>query len=158
MRANPERRTGLVFHSPALRKLIFDKLAVRGVLTAIRNSVVPPGERSPESATPGARTYGRLSLQAPVSLMPAAVADGQVAIPAGNPISARTHDISLGGFGLVHATPLPGRHAVMLFSAVAPIGLVVEVTRSYPDGTDSWLSGARILGLVQCGEVPTEIA
>ncbi len=137
-----------VYHSPASRPLISDELAIRGVVTAIRNSLVPPGERQPSSPMPGARSGSRLSLHAPVSLMAAAIGDGRVAILDESPISAEARDISLGGIGLVHSTPLPGRYAAVLCSTVAPIGLVVEVTHSCPDVEGCWQSGARILGLI----------
>ena len=147
-----------MFHSPASRRLISDEFAVRGAVTAIRNSLAPPGERRPSSLTPGARTYGRLRIQAPVSLMPVVVSDRRVAILDESPISARTRDVSLGGIGLVHSMPFPGRYAVVVFRAGAPIWLVVEVTRSCPTQEEAWLSGARILGLIESsGEAPTGI-
>lgn len=137
-----------MFHALQSRRLVSDQLAVRGAVTAIRNSLVQPGERLPSSPMPGARTYGRLNLQASVWLMPVLVGDRRVAILDGSPISARACNVSLEGIGLVHPTPLPGRYAAALFSAVAPICLVVELTRSRLDGEDSWNSGARILGLI----------
>jgi hypothetical protein len=85
------------------------------------------------------------------------VGDSRVAIREGSPISARTRDLSLGGFGVVHSMPFPGRYAVVVFSAGVPIWLVVELTRSCPEGEESWMSGARILGLIESGEAPTAI-
>ena len=157
MRAGLARRIVLLFHSPASRRLISDEVAVRGAVTAIRNLLLPPGKRRPSSLTPGTRTYGRLSIQAAVSLLPAVVGDSRVAILDESPISARTRDVSLGGIGLVHSRRFPGRHAIVVFSAATPIWLVVGLIRSCPEGDDAWLSATRILGLIQSGEAPTGI-
>jgi hypothetical protein len=129
-------------------------LAVRGAVTLIRNSLLPPGKRLPSSPNPGARTHGRLRIEVPVSIMPAAVGDNRVAITSECPISARTCDLSLGGIGLVHSTPLPCRYAVIAFSAGAPVWLVVELVRSSLQGQDAWVSGARIVGVIKSGEAP----
>jgi hypothetical protein len=146
-----------LFHSPASQQLISDEIAVRGAVTAIRNSLVPPSERRPSSLTLGTRTYGRLSIQAAVSLLPAVVGDSRVAILDESPISARTRDVSLGGIGLVHSMRFPGRYAIVVFSAEAPIWFVVGLLRSCPEGDEAWLSATRILGLIESAEAPTGI-
>lgn len=146
-----------MFDSRVSRPLISDELAVRDAVTAIRNSLLPPNERQPSSPEPGRRTYGRLVVEAPVFLVPVVIGDRRVTLLDGGPISARTRDLSLRSIGFVHTVPLTARYAAVGFSTGARNWVVVEVTRSWPTGKDSWFSGAKILGLIEAGEAATAV-
>jgi hypothetical protein len=153
------RDRGLSIGVAPLRHLISDRFAIRGAITAIRDAFSQLDERPRRAPAPAdRRKHGRHEFEVAVRITGAVVEDGAVRVLHGarNSISARTRDISLAGIGLAHASPLPGRCAVAVFTPRAgnPICLVVEAAWSQPLAADSWLSGVSILGLIDSAEPP----
>ncbi len=143
-----------LFLSP--RHLIADRFVIRTAVSAIRNGFTRMGDRQPLAVAPGERVSSRISMQAPVCVIPAIVDDDWVRIPDGenSEIAASSQSISLRGVGLAHTLPLPGRHAIVRFNPPAerPVFLVIELAWSHPQADGSFLSGARILGLIDSTE------
>ena len=135
------------------RNLISDRFAIRSAVTTIRNAFTRTEVREPLHAGPSERrAAARIVVQVPVTVMPAVVDEHGVWLQAWKttPIRARSRDISLCGVGFTHATRLPRRHAVLSFilAAIEPICLVVEVAWSHRQPDGSYLSGSKILGLI----------
>jgi hypothetical protein len=131
-----------------------DHVAIRNAVTAIRNAfmradgrrLLIPGDRERRASV-------RVALRVPVFITPADFEQGAVHphTGAGCAMEGVSQDISLGGLGLTHSSPLPGKCAVVRFDVPGNdfIDLTVEVIWSNRLEDGSWMSGTRILGLTE---------
>lgn len=136
-----------------LQHLNSDRFAIRSAVTAIRNAFTHVVERQPLAFTPGERRgAARIALQIPVRMTAAVVEKEDVWVEEGfgSSIPAICLDISLGGVGLSHPSPLASGWAIVRFEIPADeaICLVVEFAWSNLAADGSCTSGARILGLI----------
>ena len=129
-----------------------DRFAIRNAVTAIRNSYLRiDGRLLLIGGGAERRSSVRVGLRVPVRINMAHVDHGEVIPHTGESsvFEATCHDISLGGFGLTHASRLPFEFAVVRFDIPAddPVCLAVELVWSNRTDNGSWISGARIMGL-----------
>ena len=131
-----------------------DRFAIRNAVTSIRNSYMHvDGRQLLIIAGSERRASVRVGVKVPVRITAADVDHGDVTPQsrAGTVIAGICHDISLGGFGLAHSSPLAAEFAIVRFDIPAdePIDVAVELVWSNRSDDGSWLSGARIIGLTQ---------
>jgi hypothetical protein len=129
-----------------------DRFAVRNAVTAIRNSFMRvDGRQLLVGGGAERRTSVRVALRVPVRITTADVDQGEVLPRYGEGCLCEgvCLDISLGGLGLTHSSPLPGEFAIVRFDVPAddPVCLAVELVWSNRSEDGSWISGARIIGL-----------
>ncbi len=134
-------------------RLISDRFAIRAAVTTIRNAFTRSRDRNPlQPSQDERRTAARIIVQVPVTVTPAIVDGHGVRIPKGNCAlnAARSRDISLGGVGFAHELPLASGHAVIQFNLAAaePIYLVLEVAWSHRQPDGSYVSGSKIMGVL----------
>lgn len=129
-----------------------DRFAVRGAVTAIRNAYMLANQQQLLAIGPAERrASARVRVHVPVRIS-AAIFDASESLlqPADGPVvEGECRDISLGGMGLIHHAPLPGRCLIVRFDLPeeGPICLAAEQVWSNPTGDGMWGSGVKILGL-----------
>ena len=129
-----------------------DRFAVRNAVTAIRNSFMRvDGRQLLLAGGAEQRESVRVGLKVPVRSTTAGVDGGEVIPDSGENVvfEAVCHDISLGGFGLTHASQLTAEFVIVRFDIPAdePVCLAAELVWSNRADDGSWISGARIIGL-----------
>ncbi len=129
-----------------------DRFAIRNAVTVIRNSYMRiDGRQLLIGCGAERRSSVRVGLRVPVRITAAHVDHGEVIPHFGenSVFEAVCHDISLGGFGLTHASRLSSDFAVVRFDIPAdePICLAVKLVWSNRGDDGQWISGARIIGI-----------
>jgi hypothetical protein len=129
-----------------------DRFAIRQAVTAIRDAFMRvDGRQLLFFGVAERRASVRVGLEVPVRITTAVVDREDVHSQSGegSAIEGLSHDISLGGLGFTHSSPLPGNCAIVRFDLPGdePVCLVVELVwwNRSPDG--SCMSGARIVGV-----------
>lgn len=129
-----------------------DRFAIRNAVTAIRNAFMrPDGRPVMMHAESERRASVRVRLEVAIRITTADVDGGEVQPHRGrgSAIDGVSHDISLGGLGFTHSSPLSAKCAIVRFDIPGdePVCLAVELVWSNRSPDGSWMSGSRILGL-----------
>jgi hypothetical protein len=129
-----------------------DRFAIRNVVTAIRNAFMRvDGRPVMMHCETERRASVRSRLEVAIRITTADVDAGEVQphTGRGSAIDGVSHDISLGGLGFTHSSPLSARCAIVRFDIPGdePVCLAVELVWSNRAADGSWISGSRILGL-----------
>ena len=129
-----------------------DRFAIRNAVTAIRNAFMrPDGRQVMLHGEAERRASVRVRLEVAIRIMAADVEGGEVQPHRGrgSAIDGVSHDISLGGLGFTHSSPLSARYAIVRFDIPGeePVCLAIELVWSNRAADGAWMSGSRILGL-----------
>jgi hypothetical protein len=130
-----------------------DRFAIRHAVTAIRNSFMRVDGRPLLVLGGGERRASvRVAMRVPVRITAADIDQGEVHPRSGEGavIEGVSQGISLGGLGLAHSSPVESDFAIVRFDLPPdePVCLVVELVWSNRSENGSWMSGTRILGLI----------
>lgn len=130
-----------------------DRFAIRNAVTSIRNSFMRVDGRPLLVLGGGERRASvRVGMKVPVRISAAEIEQGEVLPNSGKEaaIEGVSQGISLGGLGLAHSSRVESDFAIVRFDLPPdePVCLVVELVWSNRSADGSWMSGTRILGLI----------